>query len=378
MRTTSTRGVYESLGVKRVINAMGSVTLLGGSTIGPKVLAAMEEANEVFVDMEELLDKSGRAIAGMLGAEAALVTSGCFSAMVLGTAAIMAGQDADRIARLPDTTGLKNEFLIQKPTRYHYDRAPTVPGGKLIEVGGERETTAAQMEAAIGPRTAGILYAARSEGTDGVLALADVVRIAAKKGVAVLVDAAADVYPLDRMMWVAGKSGADLVCFGAKYLGSANSTGIICGRKALMEAVVAHNFISYETYDNRSLGRGYKVDRQEIIATVVALQEWLAADHGARFAVQEQRVATIAQGLTGLPHVKTERLWPRKGAWLQIRLSFDEAKVGKTAAAVQQALRDGDPSIRVRLEDGQILMYVHNLKEGEAQIITGQLRRELT
>ncbi len=378
MRSTSTRGVYESLGVRRVINAMGSVTLLGGSTIAPKVLAAMEEANEIFVDMEELLDRSGRAIAGILGAEAALVTSGCFSAMVLGAAAIMAGKDADRIARLPDTSGLRDEFLIQRPTRYHYDRAPTVPGGRLIEVGSERETTAAQLEAAIGPRTAGILYAARSEGTDGVLALTDVVRIAAKKGVAVLVDAAADVYPLDRMTWLAGKSGADLVCFGAKYLGSANSTGIICGRKGLMEAVVLHDFISYENYDNRSLGRGYKVDRQEIIATVVALQEWFAADHGARFAVQEQRVATIAQGLAGLPHVKTERLWPRKSAWLQIRVSFDEAKVGQTGAAVQQALRDGDPSIRVRLEDGQIVLYVHNLKEGEAQIIAERLRRELS
>src|SRR3990172_7613001 len=135
MRTMDA-GIYESLGVKRVINGMGNVTLLGGSTLAPKVLAA-----------------------------------------------IMVGKDNDRIARLPDTSGLKNEFLIQKPTRYHYDRAVTVPGGKLVEVGGDRETTTAQLEAAIGPRTAGVLYAARSEGNSGVLSLADVVRIARNKGI---------------------------------------------------------------------------------------------------------------------------------------------------------------------------------------------------
>lgn len=377
MRTMDA-GIYESLGVKRVINGMGSVTLLGGSTLSTKVLAAMEEANRTFVDMEQLLARSGEAVAQMLGAEAALVTCGCFSAMVMGAAAIMVGKDPERIPRLPDTTGLRNEFLIQKSTRYHYDRAVTVPGAKLIEVGGDRETTVAQLEAAIGPRTAGVLYAGRSEGNSGVLSLTDVVRVAKAKGVAVLVDAAAEIYPLDRMTWIAGKSGADLVCFGAKYLGSANSTGIICGRKPLIDAVVAQGFISFETADTHTVGRGYKVDRQEIVGTVVALREWFAADHEARFAEQERRVQTIMQGLASLAHVKTERLWPRKGAWLQVRVTFDQAKVGKSAAVVQQALRAGDPSVRVRLEEGQIVVAVHNLKDGEDRIVAEHLRRELS
>jgi len=377
MRTMDA-GIYESLGVKRVINGMGNVTLLGGSTLSPTVLAAMEEANGTFVDMEQLLARSGEAVARILGAEAALVTCGCFSAMVMGAAAIMVGKDPVRIPRLPDTSGLKNEFLIQKPTRYHYDRAVTVPGGKLIEVGGDREATLAQMEAAIGPRTAAILYAGRSEGNSGVLSLTDVVRVAKAKGVAVLVDAAAEIYPLERMTWLAGKSGADLVCFGAKYLGSANSTGIICGRASLIDAVVAQGFISFETADTHTVGRGYKVDRQEIVGTVVALREWFAADHEARLAAQERRVQTIMQGLAALPHVKTERLWPRKGAWLQVRVTFDEAKIGKSAAAAHQALRAGDPSVRLRLEEGQIVVAVHNLKEGEDRVVVEHLRRELS
>lgn len=376
MRTIGT-GIYESLGVSRVVNGMGSVTLLGGSRLSPRVLAAMQEANETFVDMEELLAKSGQAIAGLLGAEAALVTCGCFSAMVMGAAAIMVGTDPDRIPRLPDTTGLRNEFLIQKPTRYHYDRAVTVPGGKLVEVGGERETTVAQLDAAIGARTAAVLYAARFDGDAGVLPLTDVVRVARQKGIAVLVDAAAEIYPLERMTWLAGKSGADLVCFGAKYFGSANSTGVICGRKPLIDAVTAQGFIAFEVADTHTIGRGYKVDRQEIIGTLVALREWFAADHEARLAAQERRVRTIIEGLAGLPHVTTERLWPRQGAWLQVRLTFDEARVGRSAAAVQQALRAGDPSIRVRLEEGRIVIAVNNLTDGEDQIIADRLRRLL-
>lgn len=378
MRVTGTKGIYEDLGVRQVINAMGSVTLLGGSMLAPKVLAAMEEANESFVDMAELLERSGRAIAEILGAEAALVTSGCFAALVQGAAAIMTGKDMGRIARLPDTAGLKNEFLIQTPTRYQYDRAVSVPGSRMVEVGDQRRTTIEQLEGAIGPRTAGILYPARSEGTEGVLSIPEVVHIAEKRGVAVLIDAAAEVYPLERMTWLAGKSGADVVCFGAKYLGSANSTGFMCGRKDMVEAASLNGFIAFETHDTHAFGRGFKVDRQEIVATVVAVREWFAMDHKARFAVQERRIETIARALAGVPDVTTERIWQRQGAWLQLRVSLGGSKSGKHAASVHDALKDGDPSIKVRLEGDQILLAVHNLKDGEDAIVAEALRRALS
>ena len=142
MRIADTKGTLGELGITRTINAAGNMTILGGSMLSSEIQAAMAEANESFVDMEELLDKSGRAIAETLGTEAALVTSGCFAALVLGTAAIMAGKNADNIARLPDTTGMRNEMLIQASTRYHYDRAVSVAGAKLIEVGDPSRTTA--------------------------------------------------------------------------------------------------------------------------------------------------------------------------------------------------------------------------------------------
>lgn len=377
-RVAGTKDLYEELGVRRVINARGSVTILGGSILSSRVQAAMEAANAYYVDMEDLLEKSGRAIATMLGAEAALVTSGCFAALVQGTAAIMAGKNPDRIAQLPDTNGMKNAFLIQKATRYHYDRCVSVPGGTLVEVGDERGTTAAQLEAAVGPRTAGILYFARMEGTDGVLSIPEVVRIARAKGVAVLVDAAAEVHPLDRMTWLAAKSGVDLICFGGKYFGSVQSTGLLCGRKELVEAAALHGFIAYEIFDNHALGRGYKVDRQEIMATLVALREWFATHHAERFAIQERRIRTMAGELAGLPNVKTERIWEREGPWMVLRVAIDETKLGKTVAEVEEALQDGDPCIRVRVEGGQIVLAVHTLLDGEDQIVAARLRQVLS
>ena len=377
MSTTKTPEVYKELGVKRIINAVGSATLLGGSTLPGKVQAVMEEANECFVDMEELLEKSGKAVAELLGAEAALVTSGCFAALVLGAAAIMTGKDEEKIARLPDTTGMRNEFLIQKAMRYHYDRCVSVTGGKLVEVGDEHGATAEQLAAAIGPATAGILYLAHAEGTEGIVSLPEVIGIARRKGVAVLLDAAAEVYPLERMRQRA-RSGADLVCFGGKYFGSANSTGVLCGGKEIVEAAALNNFIAYEAKDDRCLGRGYKVDRQEVIATVVALKEWFAMNHEERFSVQERRIDTIAQGLVGIPHVNAQCMRERQGPWLRFRIELDEAALGKTAALIGEALREGDPSIWVRVDSNQMYVHVHTLREGEDKVIAERLRQLLT
>ncbi len=373
----ATTSFYDQIGIRRIINARGNVTVLGGSTISPVVQAAMDEANDRFVDMAELLEKSGQFIARLLGAEAALVTSGCFAALVQGAAAIMAGSDPARIAQLPDTTGMRDEFLLQKSMRYRYDRAITVPGGKLVEVGTEQGTTAEQLEAAIGPQTAGILYFAREEGVGGTLRLPEVIAIARRKGVATLVDAAAEIHPLERMTWLAGQSGIDLVCFGAKYFGSVQSTGVLCGRRDLVDAAYRHGFIGYETHENRAIGRGYKVDRQEIAATAVALREWFAADHRARFAQQEQRMLTIARALDGLPYVTAEPTWHRQGAWMMLRVSLTSG-APLTVVEAEQRLRERSPSVWVRVDGDVINVVVHTLKDGEDRIVGDQMRQVLS
>ena len=149
---------YSKLGVRRVINAWGSSTVLGGSESSPEVVQAMEQANTSFVEMDELLRRSGDYIADVLGTEAAYVTAGAAGAIALGTAACMTGVDEEKVRRIPDTTGMKNEVVLQKAQRYRYDRCFTMPGSRLVEAGDADGCTKEQLAAAIGDDTAAVAY----------------------------------------------------------------------------------------------------------------------------------------------------------------------------------------------------------------------------
>jgi L-seryl-tRNA(Ser) seleniumtransferase len=285
----------------------------------------------------------------------------------------MTGDDPAKIAQLPDTTGMKNEFLIQANHRYHYDRVISTVGGKLVEVGDAQGTSAEQMAAAIGPNTVGILHFARGERTSGGLKLTEIVPIAQAAGIPVLVDAAGEIYPLEHMLWLPN-SGAGLVAFGAKYLRSPNSTGILCGRRDLVQAARHNGFLSYETLDNHSVGRGYKLDRQEIVAVTAALQEWLTLDHEERLAEQAQRIGQIVQALSALPHVRTKNLFDEEGGpWMRLHVAFDAAVVGKPAPDVVKTLRAGNPSIWVRPDPEGFVVEVHTLREGETEFLADAL-----
>lgn len=369
------RRIYEEMGVKPLINAAGNQTVLGGSRLSPTVREAMEDANRYYVDMEEMLKRSGEVVANILGAEAALITPGCASALALGSAACMAGSDPEKMERLPDSTGMKNEFLIQNRQRYKYDRCMTIFGGKLVEVGDENGTTAAQLEAAIGDKTAGLLYLAPGGG-EGVVPLEEALRINKGRGVPVIVDAASQVYPLDRMCGYM-RMGADLVGFGAKYFGACNSTGIVCGRKDLVHAVFNHGFIGFETGQWRTVGRPLKVDRQEVVAVVVALREWFEMDHDARFAEHERKARTIQEALKGIPHITVTPVTEARGLGNGLRVALDEGALGKTADQVLEALRSGSPGIWMWDDGNALSVAVPNLTDEDVQVVARRLREAL-
>ena len=121
-------GVYEEIGVRRVVNAAFCLTVLGGSTLSKEMMEAAHEANRYFVEMGELCEKAGEIIAGITGAEAAHITTGAFCGLVQSAAACIAGKDPDKMRRLPDTTGMKNEVIIQRNLRIVFDRAMEVAG----------------------------------------------------------------------------------------------------------------------------------------------------------------------------------------------------------------------------------------------------------
>ncbi|MSP13401.1 MAG: aminotransferase class V-fold PLP-dependent enzyme [Chloroflexi bacterium] len=375
MSSDSERRIYEDLGVKPVINAQGNKTVLGGSRISPQVRTAMDLANRHYADMETLLKRSGAIIADMLQSEAALVTSGAAGAITLSTAACMAGSDPAKISRLPDTTGMKNEFLIQKVQRYKYDRCLTIFGGKMVEVGDEQGATVDQLRQAITERTAGLFYLAVGK-RQGELALADVIRVAHQSGIPVIVDAAGQVYPIDELRRYT-RLGADLVCYGAKYIGAPNSTGILVGRKALVDAAFLHTFVGFEAGNTRGVGRPLKVDRQEVVGVVAALRQWFNMDHTARMAGHERKIQVICRSLAGVPHIDATAIDDERGLSDAVRITLDEAALGKTTAQVDQALRDGNPSIYVNRTDNVLSVIVTQLADGEEQVVGERLRAAL-
>ena len=374
------RGIYESVGARHVINARGAYTTMGGSRLSPTVSAAMAEANRYFVDMRELLESSGRIIAQMLECEAAYVTSGAAGALALAAAACLTGDDPAKMERLPDVTGMRHEILIQKDLRVRYDRAVTVPGAKLVEVGDEAGTTPQQLEAAIGPRTAAVHYYATSypnlSDRPGTLMLDQVVAVARAHAVPVIVDAAGQTYPLDSLKKYA-QMGADLVCYAGKYFDAPHSTGILTGRKDLVEIAAMQGFIGFETSGYRTFGRAMKLDRQEIVAVVVALREWFAMNHEERFlgyARRAERITAVLRGIPGIAVTPVPIGPPVMRSGLQIAL---EPGSGKTGPQIAAALREGTPSIAINAQPDTLTVSVAFFEDGEEEIVAERLRDAL-
>ena len=379
MNSEESARLYSDLGVRPVINAAGAYTVLGGSLLSPKVQRAMDDANRYFVEMRALLESSGRIISKLLDCEAAYVTAGAASALALSAAACMTGHDPDKIERLPDTTGMKDEILIQRCGRIKYDRCVTIPGAKLVEVGSPERTAPDELEAAFTDRTCAVHFLAT--GTKpGSLPLEEVIRIAHARDVPVIVDAAGQTYPTDELKRYA-RAGADLVCYAAKYFDGPHSTGLLTGRKELVEAAAMNGFVSFETNGLRSIGRPMKIDRQEIVAAVVALEEWFAMNHEERFLKYGERADRIMAELKTVPGIKTARMseveWVAPVVREAVRIEFEPSS-GKTAEEVELALQQATPAVWTRANEGRLYVSVAFFNDGEEAIVAERLREALT
>lgn len=354
--------IYEKLGVKKVVNASFLLTRLGGSHLTKKVQDAMIEANENYVYLWDLINKGGQMIADHCQAEAGWITSGAFNALVLSAAACMAGKDSDRMRRLPDTTGMKSEIIIQRANRlYVYDRSMEVPGARFVQVGDETwGCTPQHIENAINENTAAIHHAIAGRERYGVVPVEEVVKVAHKHGVPVILDVSGMTYPLDHLSRYM-KAGVDLACYGGKYVGGPNSTGFVIGRKDLIEAIALHSFIGAEAGPKeeggfyRSIGRGYKLDRQEIVALLVAFQDWITMDHDKeRFQPAWDRAHYIMKGIKGLPGLSDAILTytpkEEKGCTyhtIGISINYPDRSLQEVRDLVYK-LRKDDPEIWVR------------------------------
>ena len=373
--------LFSRLGVRPVINACGIYTDLGGSRLSPGVWAAAEAMNGAFVRMTELLDRTGEHIAGLIDVPAARVTPGAAAGIMLGTAASMAGTDGEKSERLPDTTGMPDQVLIQAGHRYKYDRQVSMTGAKLMEVGSANGTRADQIEAALSSRTAMVLHPAHLDGKPGTVPLEEVVAMARGRSVPVFVDAAYMNYPT-AIMGQYVRRGADLMAVSAKYFGGPNAGGFVCGRKDLVAAVSNVHFTRYESGRYLKFGRPLKMDRQTVVAVVVALEEWLAMDHAARFAGYERQVALLQKVLAGLPGLKLEpKCFTMDERFIEepvncLLVTFDARGFGLSAAEVSARLEAETPSI-LAIQEGNRIGFVMDVLEDPEVLYLGDRIRAL-
>ena len=372
MTATDWGSIYKELGAKPVINATGSVTMLGGSTPAPEVKEAMERAEGAYIPLMELEEKAGAAIAKMVNVPAAYITSGAGSALTLATAACMAGDDDTKIQQLPDTTGMKNEILIQERHRYWYDRCLELAGAKLVTFGNAEGTTREDLEKAIGPNTAAVhYYAVAQEPDPKSLSLEDTIEIAHDKGVPVLVDAAGQIYPLD-LFGSYVRMGADFQCTAAKYMSSPQSTGLAFGSEDMIRKLALQSFVSYEGRRIRGVGRPQKVDRQEMVGVVAAVQRWMTMNHEERLADTETKCRNMLNPLLDIPGVTVELINNIIGHQpYGVTLEVDSDVTGITAHNVVDLLKAGDPPIWTRVREGDtgIVLHAFGLNEGEDKIV---------
>ena len=368
--TTSPTTVFEQLGATPVINARGNQTVLGGSTPSPRVRRAMLDAERYYVDMGELLERSGAIVAELLGAEAAYITPGCAAALALGTAACMAGADPAKVAQLPDTTGLPNKVLIQKGHHYHYEHVVTVPGAKLTEVDG---SSPASLDAALDSSVANVLVPAHLDGAPGTQSLAKVIELAHAKNIPVLVDAAGRIFPIEMFKKYA-HGGADLVGFGAKYIGALNGSGILVGRPDLVKAASTSGFVAFETTAwEKAFGRPLKLDRQTIVAVVEALREWLETDHDARLRGYERRLDAMRSELDGAPGVKLRIVNADGPSPRTLHVELEPGKARTDADGVTSALLKGNPAVAVGRAENTIIINPVTLREEDDGVVVSRL-----
>ncbi|MDX1983607.1 MAG: aminotransferase class V-fold PLP-dependent enzyme [Bryobacteraceae bacterium] len=358
--------IYDTIGARTIINAKGTSTRVSGALLAPEVTAAMREAAEYCVDMAEIQAAASRIIAEATGAEAGIVTSGAAAGLLLGTAACVAGLDPARMARLPDTSGMKNEVVMVRSQRNQYDHAVRSAGVHIVEAGlpdrvagaGVRDAEAWEIGAAVTERTAAIVYVANANARPTI---EEVARVANSKHVPLLVDAAAQLPPAANLRRFIA-AGADLVAYsGGKAIGGPQGSGILCGGRDLIMSAVLQQLdldIAWEQWSPpaalidksrlvglppHGIGRQCKVGKETIVGLLVALRRFLAEDEQARNDRLLALVKRIESATGSLRNAKTE---VRSGTTPRLILTLDR-DFKMTGMDVCIALQNGTPPIHV-------------------------------
>ena len=367
------RDVYRAIGVRPLINARGTFTIISGSLMLPEVRAAMDAAAQQHVHLDELMAAIGARLAELTRAEWGMVASGCAAALTHATAACVAGGNPDLHIRIPNLSGFpKDEVIIPRHSRNVYDAAVRAVGVRIVDV-----ATGEELEAAFGPRTAMVYILAGPNADTGPLSTRAIAGVARQKQVPVLVDAAAEILTVPNVHL---ENGATLVGYsGGKCLRGPQSAGLLLGRKDLVQAAWIHSA------PHHGFARSMKVGKEEAIAMLMAVEMWTRRDHKAewsRWLGWLDHIATQASRVDGVTTAisETTELSNRTPS---LTIRWDAARLGVTGAAVARHLMETEPRIATpggRDRDGLtgISITPYQMSPGEEKIVAARIHATLS
>ena len=399
-----TDSVYDEIGVPEVINATGTKTRIGGSLIRPEAADAMRRAAEGFARISDLQARASDLIQDVTGAEAGYVASGASACMTLAAAACIAGDDLSATASLPDTEGLADEIVVPRTHRTGYDHAYRVAGAELVDVGandaylgtGSENTELWEIDAAIGEDTAAVAYVQKAYTTPPLEA---VVEVAHDNDVPVIVDAAAELPPVENLERFIDL-GVDLVAFsGGKAIRGPQTTGILAGREDLIRSAALQHLDMHAAEDayvppkgvidteelagvpRQGIGRGMKVGKEELVGIIRALELFVEEDHEARKAEWRARAERIAGELAEEPALSTSVTAAEKtDVAPTVPVTVDEAEAPVTTAELVRGLREETPRIFVgadELDEARFTINPMCLPDEQVEYVLERIRARL-
>jgi L-seryl-tRNA(Ser) seleniumtransferase len=366
--------LYQSIGVTPIVNCRGTYTIVTGSQTLPEVKRAMEAASRAYVHMDELMEAVGQRLAELTKAEWGIVTAGCAAALTHATSACIAGGDPEKMQRVPNLAGLKNEVIVPRYSRNQYDHAVRMLGVKMVEA-----ETAAQFEAALSPQTAMVMILSCPAAEKGELSIENACAMARPKGVPVIVDAAAETLTIPNIHLA---HGAHMVAYsGGKCLRGPQAAGLLLGQKDLVRAAWINSA------PHHAFGRSLKVGKEEIMGMLAAVEMWVKRDHDAEWNEWQAWLDTIAAQATQVAGVTSEILQPEdlSNHAPRLRLHWDAARIGITGAEVEDILWHGQPRIAVNESSGtrrdrapsSLTIMPYMMMPGDDKVAAAAIRRLL-
>ena len=364
------RDLFKELGVRTFINARGTITFMSGSLMHDYVLDAINDSSKDFCMLEELQDKVGERIAKMVHSEAALVSAGAFSALMLGMAGILTGTDLKKVEQLPQLEGteMKSEVIIQKGHQIDYNHAFLNCGAKLVYV-----ETPDDVDRAVNEKTASMHFLG-SGAPIGKIMHEEWIALANKHNLPTSIDIAANIPPLSNL-WKFNDMGFSFVALsGGKALRGPQSSGILMGKKEIVAAARLNS-----SPHSGTIGRGMKVNKEEILGMYVALERYINQDHDKEWKDWEDRVSLIAKTVETVDGIKTNSYVPPIADHSPtLDISWNTDKIKLSGDEVLDKLRKGNPSIEAYGGGkNSITVSPWMMKPEQVKIVAVRIKEEL-